>query len=297
MTYATYAALAAGTASKYAAAQKTKSAQEAVQTMESERQGKLRKEAEAALANNISGNEKIQVESDITEQADKRKESLTESLGMNSNEVGVGSKLDQLGVSAGNRLVQTDSAQKGAENAASAAALTNSLSKLGGFGDMVAGRNVANARGLMEQAQLGNFMQGSNSAAGVEMEGAGRAGDNLNMIGDILNTVAMVSSGYAAQGTSPFNTAAQNAEIIAKNQAAATAAAAGVKGAAATGTVTTAGAAAPAVSLGATLLGSLAKKGGGPRSGYIGPYTSSYYDGFNAAANLGKSKEQNKLNV
>lgn len=297
MTYATYAALAAGTAAKYAAAQKTKSAQEAVQSMEAERQGKLRKEAEAALSKNIGGNEKIQVESDITEQADKRKESLTEALGVNQGEVGVGSKLDQLGVSAGNRLVQTDTAQRGAENAASAAALTNSLSKLGGFGDMVAGRNVANARGLMGQAQLGNFMQGSNSAAGVEMEGAGRVGDNLNMIGDILNTVAMVSGGYAAQGTSPFNTAAENAAIIAKNQAAAQAAAAGATGAAATGTVTTAGAAAPAASLGATLLGSLSNKKGGARSNYVGPYTSSFYDGYNYAASRAPSKGKSELKV
>jgi hypothetical protein len=279
MTYATYAALAAGTAAKYEAAQKTKQAQTAVQTMESERQKRLRGEAEAALNANIKGNEKMNVETEIADNTAKRTEALDQTLATNANEVGVGSKLDQLGVSAKNRLVQTDSDTKKAENVAAAKSLTQAMASMGGFGDMVQGRNVANARGLMEQGRIGNYMAGSNAAAGVEMDSAGHAGDNLSMLGDVLNTIAVVSGGYAAQGTSPFNTAAENAAIIQKNAAAAAAGKAT--------TVTAAGAAAPTAALGTSLLNSLNKRG----SGYIGPYSQPYYSGYNSGIAASTSKK------
>lgn len=275
MTYATYAALAAGTAAKYQAAQKTKSAQTAVQNMEAARQEKLRNEANAALTQNITGNEKTNVETEIADQTAKRTDTLSEALTKNANEVGVGSKLDELGVSAGNRLVQTDSAVKAAENKAAAGSLTQSMATMGGFGDMVMNRNVANARGMQEQARFGNFMQGSNSAAGVEMDTASHAGDNLSTIGDILNAVAMISGGYAAQGTSPFNTAAQNAEIIKANAAAAgtaattattTVAPAAAAAAPAANSVSWFGTAAQPFALGSSLLGSMKKQP------YVGPY-------------------------
>jgi hypothetical protein len=278
MTYATYAALAAGTAAKYAAAQKTKSAQTAVQDMEAARQDKLRKEAAAALNVNIEGNTKMNVETEIADQTAKRTDTLTAALGKNADEIGVGSKLDELGVSAGNRLVQTDSATKSAENDAASKSLTKAMATMGGFGDMVMDRNVANARGLQEQGRFGNFMQGSNSAAAVEMDSAGHAGDSLSTVGDILNMVAVVSGGYAAQGTSPFNTAAENAAIVAKNQAAAAAAANAAAAAApaaaaatpAANAVSSVGAwgkAAPFASLGSQLAGSLYNN-----KKYVSPY-------------------------
>lgn len=276
MTAATYIALAGSTAAKYAAAQKTKSAQTAVQTMEADRQEKLRREAQAAIDTNIEGNTKINVESEIADKTAKRSDTLTEALSKNNNEVGVGSKLDQLGVSANNRLVQADSNTKATENKAAAESLTKSMATMGGFGDMVMNRNVANARGLQEQARFGNFMQGSNSAAGVEMDSASRAGENLSTIGDILSAVAMVSGGYAAQGTSPFNTAAENAAIIKANAAAAAAPAAAPAAttvpaaaapAAAAGTkVSWLGTAAQPFSLGSNLLNSL------NNGKYRGPY-------------------------
>lgn len=267
MTTATYLALAGSTAAKYAAAQKTKSAQTAVQNMEADRQKKLRDEAAASLNTNIEGNTKMNVETDIAEQKGKRTAVMNEALDANADKVGVGTKLDQLGVSANNRLVQSDAESKATENKASAKSLTDAMASMGGFGDMSMNRNIANARGLQDQARFGNFMTGSNSAAGVEMDEASRAGDNLSTIGDILSAVAVVSGGYAAQGTSPFNTAAQNAEIIKANAAAATAAPVAAAAApAATTTVSAAGKVAPYFTIGNSLLNSI------PKTKYTGPY-------------------------
>lgn len=250
MTIATWATLAASTAAKYQATQQANKAMTEVQTMEAARQAKLREEADAALNTNINKSGVIDVNTEIEEQKTKRVNDLTKAVANQSGPGGPDTGLASLGVSADNKLVQSDTGARASENAAQTKSLANAMGSMGGFGDTMQNTGMRNVRGLQEQGRLGNFMQGSAGAAGVEHETASHAGDNMRTIGDILGAVSVLAGGYAANGTTPWMSAAEKTAVL-KAQAAAAAA----------GTATTtAGTVANAAASTAPLFGMLGKK-------------------------------------
>lgn len=220
MTTATYALMAAGTAAKYQATSQANSAMEGVQTMEAERQKKLRSEADAALNTGIQKSGVIEANTEIENQKAQRVLNLEKSVkdqGGTQGLQGIGDSLNNLGQSGQNKLVQTEASSNRSQNDAQSRATARAMASMGGFGDMLMNTNIRNVRGMQEQGKLGNFMQGSAGVADIENQQASHKGDNMRLLGDVLNTAAMVSGGFAAEGTSPFNSAAKNAEIRAAN--------------------------------------------------------------------------------
>lgn len=223
MTIATWAALAGSTAAKYQATAQANKAMTEVQQMEAARQAKLREEADAALNTNINKSGVIDVNTEIDEQKNKRVNDLTNAVAKQSGPGGRDTGLASLGVSADNKLVQSDTGARASENTAQTKSLANAMASMGGFGDTMQNTGMRNVRGLQEQGRIGNFMQGSSGVAGVENEFASHAGDNMKTIGDILGAVAVLSGGYAANGTTPWMSATEKAAVL-KAQAAAAAA-------------------------------------------------------------------------
>lgn len=227
MTIATWAALAGSTAAKYQATAQANKAMTEVQQMEAARQAKLREEADAALNTNINKSGVTDVNTEIDAEKTKRVNDLTNAVAKQSGPGGRDTGLASLGVSADNRLVQSDTGARASENVAQTKSLANAMSSMGGFSDTMQNTGMRNVRGLQEQGRIGNFMQGSSAAAGVENEFASHAGDNMKTIGDILGAVAVLSGGYAANGTTPWMSAAEKADVLAKQAAAAAAGTAG----------------------------------------------------------------------
>jgi hypothetical protein len=220
ITEATYALMAAGTAAKYQASQQSNSAMNEVQTMEAERQKKLRAEADAALTKGIDQSGVVEANTEIENQKAQRVLNLEKSVKDQGGSVGlqgIGDSLNNLGESGQNKLVQTEASSNRSQNNAQSLATARAMASMGGFGDMLMNTGIRNTRGMQEQGKLGNFMQGSAGVADIENQQASHKGDNMRLLGDVLNTAAVISGGYAAEGTSPFNTAAKNAEIRAAN--------------------------------------------------------------------------------
>lgn len=217
MTWATWATLAASTAAKYQATQKSNQAMANVQTMEAERQKKLRDEADAALNANIGKSGVTDVNTEIESEKGKRVADLNNAVSLASS-TPQGPAAD-LGVSAGNRLVQSDTGARASETAAQNKSLANAMASMGGFGGTMQSIGQRNVRNLQDQGRLGGFMQGSSGVAGLENEMASHAGDNLKTIGDILGAVSVLSGGYAANGTTPWMSAAERAAATTANAA------------------------------------------------------------------------------
>ena len=209
MTWATWATLAASTAAKYQATQKSNQAMANVQAMETERQKKLRSEADAALTANINKSGVADVNTEIETNKEKRSADLNAAVAA-ASPTPEGPAAD-LGVSANNKLVQSEVGARSSESEAQNKSLANALSSMGGFGDTMLNIGQRNVRGLQDQGRIGNFMAGSSQAAGVENEFASHAGDNLKTIGDILGAVSVLSGGYAANGTTPWMSATERA--------------------------------------------------------------------------------------
>lgn len=213
MTNLTYAAMAAGTAAKYAAAQKSSKAMTAVQQLEAERQDRLNKEADALLSQGVEDNSRMSVDTQLEENKNKRLAVMNEAVA----NIPVGDAVSRLGESGQNRLVQSEAAAKAAEGKAVNKGVGEAIAAMGSLSDTNMNTGIRNARGLQNVGMIGSFKRGSSQVAGIENETASRAGENLSQIGDILNTLAVVSGGYAAQGTTPWMSATEKAAAIAKN--------------------------------------------------------------------------------
>jgi len=237
MTNLTYAALAAGTASKYAAAQKSSKAMTAVQQLEAERQERLTKEAEKLLAEGVEGNTRMSVDTGLEENKNKRLAAMNAAV----DAIPIGDAVSRLGESGQNRLVQAETASKAAEGDAVNKSTGTAMASMGSLTDTNLNLGINNARNLQNISKVGNFKRGSGQVANIENEAASHAGDNLSQLGDILNAVAVVSGGYAAQGTTPWMSNADKMLKLAEQQKAylAAAKAAGLTGAAATAAIPT----------------------------------------------------------
>lgn len=214
MTNLTYAAMAAGTAAKYAAAQKSSKAMTAVQQLEAERQDRLTREADALLAEGVEGNTRLSVDTELEDNKNKRIAAMNAAV----DNIPVGDAVSRLGESGQNRLVQAETASKAAEGDAINKSTGAAMASMGSLTDTNLNLGIKNARGLQNIAKVGNFKRGSGQVANIENETASHAGDNLSQIGDILNAIAVVSGGYAAQGTTPWMSTADKAAKLAEAQ-------------------------------------------------------------------------------
>jgi len=214
MTNLTYAAMAAGTAAKYAAAQKSSKAMTAVQQLEAERQERLTKEAEGLLAEGVEGNTRLSVDTGLEENKNKRLAAMNAAV----DAIPIGDAVSRLGESGQNRLVQAETASKAAEGDAINKSTGTAMASMGSLTDTNLNLGINNARNLQNISKVGNFKRGSGQVANIENEAASHAGDNLSQIGDILNAVAVVSGGYAAQGTTPWMSTTEKAAKLAEAQ-------------------------------------------------------------------------------
>lgn len=263
MTNLTYAAMAAGTAAKYAAAQKSSKAMTAVQQLEAERQERLTKEAEGLLAEGVEGNTRLSVDTELEDNKNKRLTAMNAAV----DAIPIGDAVSRLGESGQNRLVQAETASKAAEGDAINKSTGAALASMGSLTDTNLNLGIKNARGLQDIAKVGNFKRGSGQVANIENEAASHAGDSLSQIGDILNAVAVVSGGYAAQGTTPWMSTTEKAAKLAEAQKVwlAEAAKAGIPAA-----VTSAGVPTTLVGSNAAQVGHLLAQGGALTGGFGG---------------------------
>lgn len=187
------AATTAGTAASIAGQKKAQRAMGSAQAAENIRQSKLRDEANALFASSLSSNTaKSRSEAESTAAA-KRNESYKGDL--------ASVKRAEVGSAYGSEAPQVVTDESGARGAAvSKGSVIDARNKaaLASFGDVTQGMAVKNARARSEIGTQADFMRGSASALGAEMDYASRAGDKLKTVGDILSKIGMVAGAYAA---------------------------------------------------------------------------------------------------
>jgi hypothetical protein len=247
-------AMAAGTAASIAGQKKAQRAMGSAQAAENIRQSKLRDEANAVFAGSLNANTaKSRSEAESTAAA-KRNESYKGDL--------ASVKRAEVGSAYGSEAPQVVTDESGARGAAvSKGSVIDSRNKaaLASFGDVTQANAVKNARARSEIGTTADFMRGSSSALGAEMEYASHAGDKLKNIGDILQKVGMVAGMYAAAAPA----AAASNTVTLTGASGANAAASGVAagkaaGAAATKTLAANTAKAAATAAGSTGFGATA---------------------------------------
>lgn len=86
-----------------------------------------------------------------------------------------------------NSIVNTEAGQRSAAAHGYAAQQGNAKAALQGFADLQKTNDIYNNRMLQQQGQIGNFMQGSAGVLPYEVEAAGRKGNGLKSLGDILS--------------------------------------------------------------------------------------------------------------
>jgi len=187
------AATAAGTAASIAGQKKAQRAMGEAQAAENIRQGKLRDEANAIFSESLSSNTTKNRVAAETAAAGKRKDAYTADL--------AAGKRAEVGSSYGTetpQIVKEESAARGKAGKMGSAIDAKNKAVLAGFGDVTNANAVKNARARVNTGVVGDFMRGSASAHGAEMDYASHRGDSLKTVGDILQKIGMVAGGYAA---------------------------------------------------------------------------------------------------
>lgn len=165
------------------------------QAAENTRQGKMREDANAIFSESLSSNsakKRVAAEGDA---AIKREAAYNADL--------AGGKKAEVASSYGSeapQVVADESAARGAAGKMGSVIDAKNKAILAGFGDVTNATAVKNARSGVDTGVVSNFMKGSASAHGAEMDYASHAGDKLNTIGDILSKIGMVTGVYAATG-------------------------------------------------------------------------------------------------
>lgn len=187
------AATAAGTAASIAGQKKAQRAMGEAQAAENMRQAKLREEANAIFAGSLNENT-AKKRSEVEAKAEAgRNEAYKGDIGsVKRAEVGsaYGSETPQ--------IVSGESAARGKAGKMSSLIDSRNKAALAGFGDATQAMAVKNARARTNVGTTADFMRGSASAHGAEMDYASHKGDQLKTIGDILTKIGMVAGGYAA---------------------------------------------------------------------------------------------------
>lgn len=202
MTWATAALMAAGTTAQYMGNQKSKKAMDEMQALEAARQKKLQGKSDELLGDSLKRSDAATAEADIQDASAKRQAAYDQVLPPPSSQEKT--LTDQLGVSADNKVIGNEVSARNAQADNSARSLAAALANLGGGTDQTLNTAILNNRALVNQQQVGNFMQGSANVLPFENQAAHAKGDNLRGIGDILNAAAMVTGTMAATGYNPF---------------------------------------------------------------------------------------------
>ena len=187
------AATAAGTAASVAGQKKAMRAMGSAQAAENVRQGALRDEANAIFSESLSSNTAKNRVAAETNASTKREAAYTADL--------AGGKKAEVASSYGSEtplVVADESAARGAAGKMGSAIDARNKAILAGFGDATSDTAVKNARARVNTGVVGDFMKGSASAHGAEMDYASHKGDSLKTVGDILQKIGMVAGGYAA---------------------------------------------------------------------------------------------------
>jgi hypothetical protein len=187
------AATAAGTAASVAGQKKAMRAMGSAQAAENTRQSALRDEANAIFSQSLSSNTAKNRVAAETGAAAKRDAAYTADL--------AGGKRAEVASSYGAeapQVVADESAARGAAGKMGSAIDARNKAVLAGFGDATSDTAVKNARARINTGVVGDFMKGSASAHGAEMDYASHKGDSLKTVGDILQKIGMVAGGYAA---------------------------------------------------------------------------------------------------
>ena len=188
-------ATTAGTAASIAGQKKAQRAMGNVQAAENIRQGKLRDEANAIFAGSLNANTaKARSETENVAAAKRNEAYKGDIASVKRAEVGsaYGSETPQVVSSEGNA--------RGAAVSKGSVMDARNKAALASFGDATQAMAVKNARARTDVGTTADFMRGSASAMGAEMDYASHAGDKLNTIGDILSKIGMVTGVYAATG-------------------------------------------------------------------------------------------------
>lgn len=215
MAWITAALTASSAAAKYAGDKKSQAAMESMRALERDRQERMQKESAALLNESTDTAGAAKAEQDISDAAMKRQEAYAAANAVPEPAQATAER--QLGVSGQNRVIGGNVASERAKADAYNAVLNSGLARLGGFTDRTLANNIANNRFLNQQANIGNFMQGSLGVLPLELEAANRKGDNMRMLGDILGTAGTVTGMMAATGINPF---ASGADAASKGAAA-----------------------------------------------------------------------------
>lgn len=197
------AASAAGTAASIAGQKKAQRAMGSAQAAENARQSALRNEANAIFSESLSSNTAKNRVAAETDAYTKREAAYTADL--------AGGKRAEVASSYGSeapQVVADESTARGAAGKMGSAIDARNKAVLAGFGDVTNATAVKNARARINTGVVGDYMKGSASAHGVEMDYASHKGDSLKTVGDILQKIGMVAGAYAA--TAPAAAAASN---------------------------------------------------------------------------------------
>lgn len=187
------AATAAGTAASVAGQKKAQRAMGRAQAAENMRQSKLRDEANALFSQSLSANTaKSRSEAEVDATAKRTETYKGDLAAVKKAEVGsaYGSEAPT--------VVADEAAASGAAGKMGSVMDSRNKAALASFGDVTQATAVKNARARTNIGTTADFMRGSASAHGAEMDYASHAGDQLKTVGDILQKVGMVAGGYAA---------------------------------------------------------------------------------------------------
>jgi hypothetical protein len=208
MAWITAALTAASAGANYAGQKRSDKAMDAARLLERKRQGDMQKDSAALFDASVADAGAATAEEDIAAASNKRLGDITEAM---AEPVGRPSAANQLGVSAGNKVIGGEVARGQASADAYGKTYARGMSGVGGFTDRTLQNNIANNRALNSQANIGNFMRGSLGVLPIELEAGNRKGDNLRQLGDILGTAASVTGLMSATGVNPFASTANEA--------------------------------------------------------------------------------------
>lgn len=189
---------AAGTAAQAAGQSKARSAIANAQAAERQRQQGYQQQSNdlfnESLSHASAGN---QAGGQLAHEADRKSAYANANAG--SAPVNV-SNQEYAGNPQANAIINSENARESAKAMGVANQAGDAKALLQGFGDQQASNDIYNKRMSQQQAQIGNFMQGSSSILPWEVEAAQRKGDTLKNIGDLMSLGGAVTGMGAGAG-------------------------------------------------------------------------------------------------
>lgn len=208
---------AAGSVAQAAGQARAQKAMAGAREAERIRQKGYQSEADAALGNSLSNADKGAQDAKQGQAEGERKAAYDEAVAAVRAPIeATGANL--AGDTAGNAVVDSEVARKGAAALGYAGQQGGAKANLLSFNDVQLGNALYNARQLQEQARIANNMRGSADVLGIEQESASHKGDNLKTLGSLLSAGGTIVGLGAGAG---WWDKASTGDILAKGNAAA----------------------------------------------------------------------------